>query len=119
MKGGEKMDCIFCKIVSGDIPCNKVYEDDKVLAFRDLNPEAPQHVLLIPKLHIESISHAYEEHTELLGYMQLKIAEIAEELGVVEGGYRVVNNTGKDGGQTVFHLHYHILGGRSMQWPPG
>lgn len=113
------MNCIFCKIVAGEIPCEKVYEDDKVLAFRDLNPEAPKHVLLIPKLHIESISHANDEHIALLGYIQLKAAVIAKELGIAENGYRVVNNTGKDGGQTVFHLHYHILGGRSMQWPPG
>jgi histidine triad (HIT) family protein len=96
-----------------------VYEDAQILAFRDLNPEAPEHILVIPKKHIESLSQATEEDQALLGYMQLKIAEIAQELGLKEDGYRVVANTGRNGGQTVFHLHYHILGGRSMHWPPG
>lgn len=113
------MNCIFCKIVSGDIPSNKVYEDDKILAFRDLNPEAPEHVLVIPKEHIVSIAEAKEEHLQLLGHLQLKIGEIANMLGIADSGFRVVANTGDEGGQTVHHLHYHILGGRSMQWPPG
>ena len=113
------MDCIFCKIVSGDIPSNKVYEDDKILAFRDLSPEAPQHVLVIPKEHIASLAEAKEEHLELLGYIQIKISEIAEKLGIKESGFRVVANTGDEGGQTVHHIHYHLLGGRFMQWPPG
>ena len=113
------MDCIFCKIVSGDIPSNKVYEDDKILAFRDLNPEAPEHVLVIPKAHIASLKEANETHLELLGYIQLKIAEIANTLGISESGFRLVANTGDEGGQTVHHLHYHLLGGRFMQWPPG
>lgn len=113
------MDCIFCKIVAGEIPCNKVYEDGKILAFRDLKPEAPQHVLVIPKLHIASLAEAKEEHLELLGYIQLKISEIAEELGIKESGFRVVANTGDEGGQTVNHLHYHVIGGRFMKWPPG
>lgn len=113
------MDCIFCKIVSGDIPSTKVYEDDKILAFRDLNPEAPEHVLVIPKEHIQSIAHAKEEHLNLLGYLQLKIPEIAKKLAIDESGFRVVANTGDEGGQTVHHLHYHLLGGRQMKWPPG
>jgi len=113
------MDCIFCKIVAGDIPSDKVYEDNKILAFRDLSPEAPQHVLVIPKEHITSLAEAKEEHLELLGYIQIKISEIAEKLGVKESGFRVVANTGDEGGQTVHHIHYHLLGGRFMQWPPG
>lgn len=113
------MDCIFCKIVAGEIPSNKVYEDDKILAFRDLSPEAPQHVLVIPKKHIASLAEAKEEDLELLGYIQIKISEIAEILGVKESGFRVVANTGDEGGQTVHHIHYHVLGGRFMQWPPG
>lgn len=113
------MDCIFCKIVSGDIPSTKVYEDDKILAFKDLNPEAPQHILVIPKQHIESVSHAKEEDMALLGYIQLKIAEIAKSIGIADKGYRIVTNIGDYGGQTVHHLHYHVLGGRHLQWPPG
>jgi len=113
------MDCIFCKIVSGDIPSNKIYEDDKILAFRDLNPEAPEHVLVIPKEHIASLNEANETHLELLGYIQLKLSEIAKKLGISDSGYRIVANTGDEGGQTVHHLHYHLLGGRFMQWPPG
>ena len=113
------MDCIFCKIVSGDIPSNKVYEDDKILAFRDLDPKAPEHVLIIPKIHIASLNEAEESHLELLGYIQVKVKEIAKKLSINETGYRVVANTGDEGGQTVGHLHYHLLGGRLMQWPPG
>ena len=113
------MDCIFCKIVAGEIPSNKVYEDDKILAFRDLSPEAPQHVLVIPKKHIASLAEAKEDDLELLGYIQIKISEIADILGIKESGFRVVANTGDEGGQTVHHIHYHVLGGRFMQWPPG
>jgi histidine triad (HIT) family protein len=113
------MDCIFCKIVAGEIPSNKVYEDDKILAFRDLNPEAPEHVLIIPKKHITSLNHVTPEDHALLGHIQVKVKEIAESLGVSEKGYRLVANTGDEGGQTVHHLHYHLLGGRSMKWPPG
>jgi histidine triad (HIT) family protein len=119
MEGGEIMDCIFCKIVAGEIPCDKVFEDDKILAFRDLNPEAPEHVLIIPKKHIESLAHATPDDHKLLGHIQLKIAEIAENLDLPTKGYRLVSNVGKDGGQSVFHLHYHLLGGRPMKWPPG
>lgn len=119
LKGGEIVDCIFCKIVSGDIPSNKVYEDDKILAFRDLDPKAPEHVLIIPKIHIGSLNEATEEHLELLGYIQVKIKNIAQMLGIDKSGFRVVVNTGDEGGQTVCHIHYHLLGGRSMQWPPG
>lgn len=113
------MDCIFCKIASGEIPCEKVFEDDQVIAFRDLNPQAPEHVLVIPKIHVASISEADASHHKLLGHIQLKIAEIARLLKIDEKGYRVVTNIGTEGGQTVGHLHYHVLGGRTMQWPPG
>lgn len=118
-EGGEKMDCIFCKIVKGEIPSDKVYEDDQILAFRDLSPQAPDHVLIIPKKHIESLAKAEKEDLELLGSLQLKISKIAKGLDLDEKGYRVVSNIGKEGGQTVSHLHYHLLGGRMMQWPPG
>ncbi len=113
------MDCLFCKIINGEIPSTKLYEDEKILAFTDINAEAPQHFLVIPKIHIKSIAHSETEHLELLGYIQLKIAEIAKSQGIAEAGYRVVTNIGKEGGQTVDHLHYHVLGGRFMKWPPG
>ena len=108
--------CIFCKIAAGEIPSNKVYEDEKVLAFRDIEPQAPEHVLLIPKQHFANI---LEVDGETFAYMQEIVKRVAKELGIAETGFRVVINTGKDGMQSVNHLHMHILGGRSMQWPPG
>lgn len=108
--------CIFCKIIRGEIPTSKVYEDEKVLAFRDVEPQAPVHVLVIPKAHFANIM---EIDTETFGYMKEVVAKIATELGVAETGFRVVINTGEDGQQTIKHLHMHLLGGRSMQWPPG
>lgn len=113
------MDCLFCKIVAGEIPSTKVYEDDKIYAFKDINPEAPTHFLVITKEHISSLAHADLTHQELLGYIQIKIAEIAKEIGISEAGYRVVTNIGQHGGQTVSHIHYHVLAGRFLQWPPG
>lgn len=110
-------DCIFCKIVSGEIPSNKVYEDDKVLMFYDLEPQAPVHFLAIPKEHIESADALDEENSKIVGYIFLKIAETCKKLGL-ENGYRIVNNCGNDGGQTVKHLHFHVLGGKEMLWPP-
>lgn len=110
------MKCLFCRIVEGDIPSNKVYEDDRVLAFRDIEPQAPTHVLVIPKAHYDCAADAPEE---LLGYMVSVAAKIAKAEGIEESGYRFVINTGADGGQSVKHLHLHLLGGRSMQWPPG
>ncbi|WP_291560394.1 MULTISPECIES: histidine triad nucleotide-binding protein [unclassified Clostridium] len=112
-------DCIFCKIINGEIPCNKVYEDDKVLAFKDINPEAPIHILLIPKIHIASINDLNHQNSHLISHIFLTIQNIAKELGIDESGYRVVTNTGKDGGQTVNHIHFHILAGRNLKWPPG
>lgn len=111
-------DCLFCKIAEGEIPSNKAYEDDKILAFHDLEPQAPVHVLIIPKKHIASTDDIQEEDQELLGYMMGKIKEIAADLGL-ENGYRVVINCGADGLQTVKHLHLHLLGKRKMTWPPG
>ena len=110
--------CLFCKIIKGEIPSAKVYENDLVYAFRDINPQAPVHVLMIPKKHIASIDELGEEDAELAGYMMTKIKDIAADLGL-ENGYRVVINCGEDGFQTVKHLHLHILGKRKLTWPPG
>lgn len=111
--------CIFCQIVEGKIPSEKVYEDDDILAFRDLYPAAPVHVLVIPKKHISSLLEFQEEDQALAGKILLGIQKVARQLGLDENGFRVVNNTGSDGGQTVFHIHFHLLGGRALQWPPG
>lgn len=113
------MDCIFCKIANKEIPSSIVYEDDDVIAFKDLNPEAPVHVLVIPKKHISSLNAANPDDQQLLGKLMLTIPKIAAEQGIAEGGYRVVNNCGEQGGQTVMHLHFHLLGGREMLWPAG
>ncbi len=113
------MDCIFCKIANKEIPSTIVYEDEDVIAFNDLNPEAPVHILVIPKKHIESLSAASAEDGQLLGKIMLTIAKIAAEQGIAETGYRVVNNCGEQGGQTVMHLHFHLMGGREMLWPAG
>lgn len=112
-------DCLFCKIIAGDIPSNKVYSDDDVYAFHDINPAAPTHILLIPKKHLSCVSSAQAEDQALLGKMLLKANEIAADQGLSENGFRYVINTGRDGGQTVFHLHLHILGSRALGWPPG
>ncbi|MGI6719449.1 MAG: histidine triad nucleotide-binding protein [Anaerovoracaceae bacterium] len=111
-------ECIFCKIASGEIPSNKVYEDEWVYAFYDLEPQAPVHVLVIPKLHIPSLDAVEEEHQSMLGHLMLSIKDIAAGLDL-ENGYRIVVNVGEDGMQTVRHLHVHLLGKRRMQWPPG
>ena len=112
-------DCLFCKIIAGEIPSNKVYSDDEVYAFHDINPEAPSHILVIPKKHLSDVSAADEGDKALLGKLLLKANQIAADLGLSEDGFRYVINTGRDGGQTVFHLHLHILGGRALSWPPG
>lgn len=111
-------DCLFCKIVAGDIPAKRVYEDELSLAFADINPQAPVHLLLIPKEHIQSTAQATAEHGALLGHLLSTAATIAREQHL-DRGYRIVINTGDDGGQTVDHLHLHLLGGRAMHWPPG
>ncbi|MDR0596385.1 MAG: histidine triad nucleotide-binding protein [Clostridiales Family XIII bacterium] len=112
------MDCIFCGIVAGEIPSDKVYEDESILAFRDLEPQAPEHVLVIPKKHIPSLDEMSAGDGELVGHLVSKVRDIAAQLGL-GGGYRLVANNGKDGQQTVQHLHFHLLGGRQMTWPPG
>ena len=112
-------DCIFCKIAKGEIPSKKVYEDDKVFVFHDINPEAPVHVLVIPKEHIKSVNDIDEANSGIVSHIYLVIHNIVKELGIAETGYRIVNNCGEEGGQTVNHLHFHILGGRSLKWPPG
>lgn len=112
-------DCLFCKIIAGQIPSNKVYSDDDVYAFRDINPAAPHHILVIPKKHLGKITEADSSDLVLLGKLLLKANEIAAAEGLHEPGFRYVINTGDDGGQTVYHLHLHILGGRRLRWPPG
>ena len=111
-------DCLFCKIVDGQIPSTVVYEDDDMVAFKDIEPQAPVHVLVIPKKHISSMDDITEEDQALAGRIMFKIHEIAADLGL-ENGYRVVSNNGPDAFQTVPHLHFHILGKRKMTWPPG
>ena len=112
-------DCIFCRIAEGTIPSNKVYEDEYCLAFEDLNPQARVHVLVIPKRHLTSLADVQESDTTLMGHLMFACTKVAREKGVEESGYRVVANTGRGAGQTVFHLHLHVLGGRIFQWPPG
>lgn len=107
-------DCLFCKIIKGEIPSNKVYEDDEILAFYDINPAAKIHILVIPKKHIESLAHMEKEDEEIIGKIYGVINKIAEEKGVKEKGYRVIVNCGKDGGQEVMHLHFHLLAGREL-----
>ena len=109
--------CLFCKIIAGDIPSNKVYEDELCYAFYDIDPQAPTHFLMIPKAHIPSVSAVNEENQAVVGHMFAVIAKLAGELGL--DSYRVVSNIGEQAGQSVFHLHFHVLSGRDMTWPPG
>lgn len=111
--------CLFCKIVAGEIPAAKVYEDDLCVAFNDISPQAPTHILVIPREHFDSLDKAESKHKEILGHLLLTAAEIARKKGFAEDGYRVVINTNSDGGQTVFHLHIHLLGERQFIFPPG
>lgn len=112
------MDCLFCKMVNGEIPVNKVYEDEDVLAFYDIDPQAPVHFLVIPKKHIASPADICGENEKYVGKIFSVIAEIAKKLGL-DNGYRVVTNCGEDAGQSVHHLHFHVLAKRSLAWPPG
>ena len=112
-------DCLFCRIASGEIPAEKVYQDQHVTAFKDINPAAPVHVLVIPNRHIESLAHVQPSDQELLGHLIVVFSRIAAELGLQESGYRLVANCGREGGQTVPHLHFHLLGKRQLTWPPG
>lgn len=112
------MDCLFCKIVAGEIPAQKVYEDDSCIAFADIDPKAPIHLLVIPRRHISSLAQVNAKDKELLGHLLLSATELAAKQHLAKG-FRIVMNTGEEGGQTVDHLHLHVLGGRSMHWPPG
>lgn len=112
-------ECIFCKIINGEIPCTKVYEDERVLCFKDINPEAPVHVIIIPKRHIKSLNDLNEENIDDISHLILVSKNIASELGIDKTGYRLVTNCGEDAGQSVEHIHFHLLGGRTLQWPPG
>ncbi len=112
-------DCLFCKIAAKAIPAKLVHEDDQAVAFDDINPQAPVHTLVIPRRHVASMAELNEADAGLLGHLLLVGNQIAKQKGIAEGGYRLVVNTGRNGGQTVFHLHLHLLGGRPMHWPPG
>ncbi len=112
-------DCIFCKIAAGEISATKVYDDGEVLAFRDINPEAPVHLLVIPRRHIATLNDLTEADAALIGQLYLAAKQVAIELGVAENGYRTVINCNRDAGQIVFHVHMHLLAGRELGWPPG
>jgi histidine triad (HIT) family protein len=112
-------DCLFCKIIARQIPASIVYEDDRVLAFNDINPQAATHVLVVPKQHIATLNDLSADHDALVGEMVRRAAAIAGDRGISTGGFRTVFNTNSDAGQTVFHIHLHLIGGRSLGWPPG
>ena len=112
-------DCLFCKIVNKEIPAQIIFENETIIAFEDINPQAPIHILLIPKEHFTSLNDVTEEKKEILGELLIKARQIAKEKGLANNGYRIVLNTGKDSGQAVFHIHFHLFGGRRMTWPPG
>jgi len=112
-------DCLFCSIVEGKIKANLVYQDDSIVAFKDIAPKAPVHILIIPRQHLVSVSDIAEADRALIGQIFQVAARLAREQGIADSGYRVVVNSGADAGQSVFHLHYHLLGGRQMSWPPG
>src|SRR5215831_7430889 len=111
--------CLFCKIAAGEIPSNIVYQDQEVVAFVDINPQAPHHVLLIPRQHIASMSDLTLEDGPILAKLFITARELAHQMGIDESGYRFLTNVGPDSGQSVFHLHFHLLGGRRLGWPPG
>ena len=111
--------CLVCRIIAREIPASIVYEDDRILAFNDINPQAPTHVLVVPKRHIETLNDLTSEDDGLVGEVVRRAAAIAGERGLSAGGFRTVFNTNRDAGQTIFHIHLHLLGGRSMKWPPG
>ena len=111
--------CLFCRILAGEIPSTKVYEDLEMIAFDDINPQAPMHVLIVPRLHIETLNELKRGHDALVGAMVRRAAVLAAERGFAEGGYRTVFNCNAGAGQSVFHIHLHVLGGRTLTWPPG
>lgn len=112
------MDCLFCKMANGEINVNKVYEDENILAFHDIDPKAPVHILIIPKAHISSCDDISEDNVKYISNIFISIPKLTKKLGI-ENGYRVVTNVGEDGGQSVKHLHFHLLGKRALAWPPG
>ena len=112
-------DCLFCKIVKREIPAKILYEDDRLLAFEDINPQAPLHALIIPKIHVATLNDLSPQHDQLVGEMTRRAAAIAKDRGYAERGFRTVFNTNRESGQTVFHIHLHVLGGRAFHWPPG
>ncbi len=112
-------DCLFCSIIAGEIPSKKVYEDEWVYAFEDISPVAPHHVLLIPKEHIASVNEITAENSAAVAKIYEAAGKIAQQLGIAQEGYRIVTNCGEKAGQTVFHLHFHLIAGRDLQWPPG
>lgn len=113
------MDCLFCKIVAGQIPAKILYRDDLVLGFEDINPQAPHHILVIPQKHIGCLNDVHAEDNELLGHMIQTASKLAKKFNIAEDGYRIVMNCNAGAGQTVFHIHLHLLGGRPFTWPPG
>jgi histidine triad (HIT) family protein len=112
-------DCLFCAIAAGEIPSDQVFADDQVVAFRDIAPRAPTHIVIIPRTHIASAAELTDEHAALTGHLLAVAASIARSEGIAEGGYRLVTNIGPWGGQTIDHLHFHLMGGRPFSWPPG
>jgi len=112
-------DCIFCRIIAGEIPSERVHEDEVVVAFRDINPQAPTHIVIIPRKHVPSLDHIVDQDDIILGHIVRIAARIARSEGIAEGGYRLVANCGAAAGQSVDHVHFHLLGGRQMEWPPG
>ncbi len=112
-------DCLFCRILAKEIPSKTVHEDEQAVAFEDINPQAPTHILIVPRRHIPSLNEITAEDAVLVGHLHLVAAKLARERGIAESGYRTVLNNGRGAGQSVFHLHLHLLGGRGMRWPPG
>jgi histidine triad (HIT) family protein len=112
-------DCLFCKIINREIPASIVYEDDRILAFNDINPQAPTHVLVVPKRHVATLNDLSKDDDAIVGELVRRSAAIAKDRGIAAGGFRTVFNTNRDAGQTVFHIHLHLIGGRSLTWPPG
>jgi len=120
IKGGVFLkDCLFCKIAAGEMETDFVYQDKKVVVFKDLNPQAPVHLLIVPKKHISDLNNLQSEDNELIGHIYQVAKKMAAKYDVSDSGYRLVSNCGDDGGQTVYHIHFHLLGGRELQWPPG
>src|SRR5919109_4926864 len=112
-------DCLFCRIIAGEVPGSIVYQDERVVAFNDINPQAPTHMLIVPRRHIPSLNDLAPDDDQIVGELVRRAAAIAKERGISGGGYRTVFNTNREAGQTVFHIHLHLLGGRPMHWPPG